>query len=208
MKTCSDCGKTLPLSAFTPKASCRDGYEPRCKVCRSIRYNKSTPALLCKKIYNSQIGNSTKRNHQLPSYTLQELINWVLGQPQFASLFDAWQVSGYNVNLAPTVDRLDDAAPYSLTNIQLLTWEANRLKAANSKKENTLLVNHRAVAAYTPEGVLYKKYASMAEAMREFGGKATQSWGISSVCNGTPVKDGNGKLYTPRTYKGLVWKWI
>ena len=207
MKTCCDCNQTLPLKEFTPKASCKDGYEPRCKKCRSIKYNKSTPALLCKKIYLSQVTHSATRGHPAPAYSLSELTEWVTARPEFPAMFAAWQGTGYPKDLAPSVDRIDDSVPYVLGNLQLMPWHKNRAKGARAKRENALLVNHRAVEAYFPDGRLYKKYASMAEAMREFGGKATQSWGISTVCNGTPIKDGRGNLYTPKTYKGYAWKW-
>lgn len=207
MKTCIDCNKTMSFASFTPKASCKDGYEPRCKKCRSIKYNKSTPALLCKKLYLSQITNSATRGHPIPAYSLEELTAWVTSQPDFKSMFEAWQISGYQKDLAPSIDRINDAVPYILSNLQLMLWHQNRAKGAKAKKNNTLLVNHRGVIAYHLDGRLYKKYPSMAEAMREFGGKATASFGISSVCNGVPVKDGKGYLYTPRTYKGFIWKW-
>lgn len=207
MKTCVDCNITLPLTDFVIKASCKDGHEPRCKRCRTIRYNKSTPALLCKKIYNTQISNSVLRNHPLPTYTLSELTAWVTTQPNFADMYLAWQEAKYPKDLAPSTDRMDDNKPYSLDNLQLLTWTANRAKAGKSKQDNVLLVNHRAVNSYTKDGVLHKSYLSMAEAMREFGGNATMSFGISSVCNGKQVKDGRGQLYMPKTYKGFIWKW-
>jgi hypothetical protein len=113
----------------------------------------------------------------------------------------------YFKDLAPSADRIDNNLPYTLSNIQLMTWKENRDLAAQAKVDNEFLVNHRAVTAYNKDGSVHKTYASMAEAMREFGGKPSQSWGISSVCNGTPVKGGDGRLYTPRTYKGFTWKW-
>lgn len=207
MKTCSDCQKTLSFDNFVSKKSCKDGYEPRCRVCRTIKYNKSTPELLCKKMFNSQVNNSKLRGHIPPAYSLQEFTDWVLYQTQFALIYAVWKHANYPKNLAPSVDRLDNALSYQLNNLQIMTWEANRLKASQDKKENKLLVNHRAVNAYNADGSLYKSYFSMAEAMREFGGKATQSWGISSVCNGLPIKDGKGKVYVPKSYKGYSWKW-
>lgn len=207
MKNCCDCNLTKPFVDFTTKKSCADGYEPRCKVCRSIRYNKGTPERCAKKMYNTQVTNSVNRGHVLPSYTLAEFTEWVLAQPTFDALYKAWESSGWVKDLAPSADRKDPNAPYTLDNLQLVTWEVNRAMGAQSKADCELLVNHRGVVAYHKDGSLYKEYASMAEAMREFGGKATQSWGISSVCNGIPVKDGRGALYTPKTYKGYSWKW-
>lgn len=208
MKTCIDCQQPKPFDAFVAKSSCKDGYEPRCRVCRSIKYNKSTPELLAKKIYHTQIANSIKRGHVLPEYTLSQLSDWMQLQPRFKTMYAAWQASGYAKDMAPSVDRQRDDLPYILSNLQLMIWTENRAKAAQCKKEGSLTANHRAVAAYNADGSLHKEYVSMSEAMREFGLTPKQSWGISSVANGTPVKDGRGKLYTPQTYKGFVWKWI
>jgi hypothetical protein len=207
MKTCCDCKTTKPFDQFVAKPSCRDGYEPRCRVCRSIRYNKSTPGAICKKIYNSQCTNSMLRGHKPPDYTLAEFTAWAISQPNLTPLCMAWEKARYFKDLAPSADRIDNNLPYTLSNIQLMTWKENRDLAAQAKVDNEFLVNHRAVTAYNKDGSVHKTYASMAEAMREFGGKPSQSWGISSVCNGTPVKGGDGRLYTPRTYKGFTWKW-
>ena len=207
MKTCIDCKKTLPFSDFVKKPSCADGYEIRCRTCRSIRYNKSTPVLVCKKMYASQCTHSATRNHPLPNYTLSEFTEWVTSQSQFVDIFNTWQAAGYVKELAPSVDRIDDNLPYSIGNIQLMTWDANRAKAGTSKTNNELLVHHRSVTAFNKDGSIHKVYQSMSTAMREFGGSPSASWGISSVCNGTPVKDGRGHLYTPKTYKGFIWKW-
>lgn len=208
MKTCIDCDQVLELSQFVPKPSNKGGYEHRCRKCRSIKYNKSTPDLLCKKLYLSQITHSVTREHDMPAYSLTELTTWVKAQPLFTTMYLDWRHANYAKDLAPSIDRLNDALPYTLDNIQLLTWAANRAKGAQAKRNSTLLVNHRAVAAYNLDGSLYKEYLSMSDAMRDLGGIGMQSWGISTVCNGIAVKDGRGALYMPKTYKGFIWKWI
>lgn len=207
MKTCIDCQQTLPFTAFVPKVSCCDGYEIRCRVCRSIKYNKSTPELLCKKIYMSQLTHSVNRGHPLPAYSKAELFDWLINQPTFENMYADWIASKYSKDLAPSVDRIDDAIPYIMGNIQLLTWQDNRAKGAQAKFDSTLITTHRGVVAFNKDGTVFKEFNSLAEAMREFGGTGTQSWGISTVCNGTPVKDGRGYLYTPKSYKGYAWQW-
>lgn len=207
MKTCCDCKKELSFDRFTTKKTCKDGYEPRCKTCRSIKYNKSTPELLVKKIYATQLINSKRRNHPAPAYSKKELLNWVIACPEFSLLWTNFVASDYQKSNIPSVDRIDVNQPYSLTNIRLTTWKENKQKGHKDRKENTQIVNQRAVSAYNKDGSLYKTFLSMSEAMRELGGIGTQSWGISTVCNGTQVKDGKGSLYTPKTYKGFIWKW-
>lgn len=206
MKTCCDCNQSLPFTAFVSKPSCKDGYEPRCRACRSIKYNKGTPELLCKKIYLSQCTHSATRNHPAPAYTLSELTDWVKAQPNFPSLYSNWVASNYSKNLAPSVDRLDDSLPYSLSNIQLMTWEENRAKAAQSKKIGDLLTTHKGVIAFNKDGSIYREFASINEALRHFN-CPNSGYALSTVCNKEQVKDGRGYLYTPRTFKGFMWEW-
>lgn len=205
MKVCKDCNLSKPLNEFTKKSSCKDGYEIRCKKCRSIKYNKSTPELTIKKIYQSQITNSINRNHALPNYTLEELITWTLSNNSWKLIYKDWQDSNYDKWLAPSIDRIDSNKPYDFNNIQLMTWKENSSNAHNEVKRNDLQRNQRPVRALNLDGSLHKDYYSIANALEEINGSY---WGISSVADGIPVKDGKGYYYQPQTYKGYKWQWI
>lgn len=204
MKHCVDCHQDKSYSEFVPKSSCKDGYEVRCRACRSIRYNRSTPALLIKKIYGSQANSSISRGHPLPTYTLEDLTLWVQSQPTFQQLWDAFVAADYSKELIPSVDRLDDTLPYTLNNIQLTTWQVNRNNGALAKSQG-IGMTLRSVAAMNMDGTEHKVFPSIMEAVRYVDGRM---WGVASVANGTPVKDGRGKLYQPKSYKGFVWKWL
>ena len=205
MKVCKDCNINKPLNEFTKKSSCKDGYEIRCKRCRSIKYNKSTPELTIKKIYGSQITNSVNRNHPLPNYTLEELITWTLSNKSWEKLYKDWQDSKYDKWLAPSIDRIDSNKPYDINNIQLMTWKENQSNAHKEVQRNELHRNQRPVRALNLDGSIHKDYHSVANALEEINGKY---WGIATVANGVPVKDGRGKYYQPRTYKGYKWEWL
>lgn len=205
MKICKDCGKTLPLSNFRPKPSNKDGLETRCKDCRNIRYNKADPHRVFAKIYERQVHHSVSRGHPPPAYSLEQLIAWADAQPQLYQLWQDYVASGYQTKLRPSCDRKDNSRSYELSNLDLMTWQENRARGARDKKAGTLNANQRAVAAFNADGTLHREYSSIMEAVRAVDGSM---WGISSVANGVPIKDGRGALYTPRTYKGFVWKWI
>ncbi|TKW65189.1 MAG: hypothetical protein DI616_15795 [Paracoccus denitrificans] len=207
MKTCCDCNIEKPSEAFVPKKSCKDGLEPRCRVCRSIKYNKSTPTQLAKKIRNTQVLNSATRGHEAPTYTVAELEAWLMAQPRFPCLYFEWEASEFKKAKAPSVDRIDNSKGYTFDNMRLMSWEENRAAAAQSKKDCELIVNHRAVNCLNKDGTLHKSYLSLSDALRDFGVNPKQSWGITSVANGVPVPDGKGQLYAPRTYKGYRWEW-
>lgn len=204
MKTCKDCGKELPFSSFRKKPSNKDGYEIRCKECRNIRYNKADPRRVFAKIYNSQVANSVTRNHPAPDYTLDQLKDWVDSQPHAYNLWQNYVNSGYDNKLRPSVDRLDDSKPYRLNNIQLITWNENRQKGAASKMAGGISTI-RPVSAFNKDGSLHKTYVSTLAAARDVNG---HSWGIATVADGKPVKDGRGQLYNPKSYKGFIWKWV
>jgi hypothetical protein len=203
MKTCKDCDKELPLSSFRLKTSNKDGHETRCKPCRNIRYNKADPNKVFAKLYHTQITHSISRGHPSPTYTLDELKSWTEKQPQAASIWQTYVDSGYDNPLRPSIDRIDDTKGYALDNIQIMTWGENRKKGSVSKQAGDILTA-KSVVAYSKDGKMLKKYPTISEAARDIGGA---SWGIVSVANGEPVKDGRGKFYHPKTYKGFKWKW-
>ena len=206
MKHCVDCHQDKSYSEFVPKSSCKDGYEVRCRTCRSIKYNRSTPDLLLKKIYASQATNSINRGHPLPKYSFDELIDWANAQPTFPDLWDAYVASNYSTALVPSIDRLDDSLPYTLDNIQVITWTINRLNGAKAKSQGVGSgMPLRAVAAYNADGTLHKTFISIMEAVRYVEGRM---WGVVSVANGKPITQPNGRTYQPKSYKGFIWKWL
>lgn len=204
MKTCEDCGKTLPLGAFRPKTSNKDGLEIRCKACRNTRYNKADPHKVFRKIYERQTHHSIGRGHPPPAYSLEQLIAWADQQPQLWQLWQDYVASGYQSNLKPSCDRKDNTRPYELANLEIVTWAENRFRACRDKRAGILNAQQRPVAAFNPDGSLHKEYVSIMDAVRDVQG---HMWGVASVANGKPVKGGRGKIYIPKTYKGFIWKW-
>lgn len=205
MKQCSDCNQTKPFTDFVPKPSCKDGYEPRCRNCRSIRYNKSTPDLVFKKIYLAQVHHSISRGHPAPNYLLDDLKTWADKQPHLHKIWNDFVNSNYSSKLVPSIDRIDDSLPYTLNNIQLMTWEENRAKGARSKRAGLVNANQRAVRAINPDGTIYRDFISIMDAVRHVNGRM---WGIASVANNKPITHSKGGSYVPQSYKGFKWEWI
>jgi len=121
-------------------------------------------------LWASQRRKSKTRGHPQPSYTKQDLRDWLYSQPKFHELFDEWKISGYDTASKPSVDRINDNEPYTLANIQLLSWQENQEKAYDSlrKGEND---RHTAfpVAQFTKSGELLNTYCSFKEASRQTG---------------------------------------
>lgn len=84
-------------------------------------------------IYQAQKRNSKKRGHRPPEYDLSELREWLYSQTAFHTLFKEWEVSGYEKDLKPSVDRKYNDLHYCFNNIQLMTWYENNELGRQSK---------------------------------------------------------------------------
>ena len=91
------------------------------------RYRKSKKGISVI-LYNGQKSSSIKRGHPAPDYTLEEFRYWLFNQDKFHKLYQEWVDSGYHKDIKPSTDRLDDSLPYSLSNLQVITWKENSLK--------------------------------------------------------------------------------
>jgi len=150
---------------------------------------------LISRIYHGQTRRSRKRNHPMPTYTKNDLQDWLLSQKKFHHLFHLWEVSNYDKMLVPSVDRIDSATPYNFSNIQLVTWGDNNKNGNNDIRcGKTIHGNkpHKTVLQYTKDGQFMEEYISTKDASRK-----ANVWqqNISKVCN--------GEL---RTAGGFIWR--
>lgn len=69
-----------------------------------------------------------------------EFYEWSMFDPDFCTLYVAWQESGYDRKLSPSVDRIDSTKGYVMGNIRWLTHSENSrlgsLSQARQKREN------------------------------------------------------------------------
>ncbi len=62
----------------------------------------------------------------------EDFIARFYNDPDFIRIWLDWQESGYDLRMAPSVDRVDPTRGYELDNLQILTNEANTLKGTMS----------------------------------------------------------------------------
>ena len=96
-----------------------------------------TKAGKIEKIYNKQKAKSKERGHEAPQYSKFALIDWAMSQELYHTLFDAWAESGWETDLAPSIDRKDDTLGYSFDNIQVMVWRDNRDKLKTEIEQRT-----------------------------------------------------------------------
>jgi hypothetical protein len=152
-KVCSKCKEELALSCFsTNRANKKDGLQNQCKSCDNA-YQRSR-----KDIKADWSREYAKKRRQNPSYRISMLLNaskqraeakgrehtitkedilnkWPLHNkcPVFGFELE-WNSAGFR-ETSPSIDRIDSSKGYTVDNIQIISWKANRLKSFATVKE-------------------------------------------------------------------------
>jgi len=201
-KQCTSCGKVLPLSGFykntkgagSVTAKCIDCFKIHRQSWKSSRTSKpSTPRpsqpTLCKwnayklttSILDKQKFTSKRRGYAPPAYTVQELHNWIIAQPNFNSLYQAWVASNYDRWSKPSIDRINDYVSYTFSNIQLTTAKLNVYRSHTDKYFGINTKVSHAVDQFDMDGLFIKRHHSISSAGRAMG--KNNGNGISRACN-------------------------
>ena len=119
---------------------------------------------LISRMYGHQRAASKKRGHPLPTYSNEDLQDWLSSQTLFHHLFHLWENSNYDKLLIPSVDRIDDDEGYSFSNIQLMTWSENKAKSHKDMRASKLKHGHnpqKEVNQYSKKGTFIEGYVSL-----------------------------------------------
>lgn len=185
MKKCKNCGEEKSLDLFYVDRS-RVNAQPRhiCKECdnkENALYRKSIEGIITQ-TYSHQKECSINRGHLPPTYTRAELKDWLLAQPHFIPLYNAWVESVYVKNLKPSVDRINDSIGYTFENIQLVTFGENTKKQYDKILTGEKVNFHRKVNQYTLDGKFIQTFNSAREAKRILDKKGIA---VTGCCLGT-----------------------
>ena len=177
LKTCTKCGRILPITEFSKNRQSPDGLQYWCNPCKNKRdYSYTGQA---SRMYSQQRNHSIHRGHALPLYTRKEFITWCIANPKYIELHDAWVDSGYKIQLVPSADRIDNSKGYMLSNLQMMTWEENRLKEA---RVPTTRPHTTKVIQFTKTGEYITTHLSAAHAAKALNKNARAN--IVHVCRG------------------------
>ena len=195
---CTKCLKLKPIEDFNIRKASANGYSARCKICNREDNAKHyrTKKGLVSQIRGTQVSNSKRRGHPIPTYTSKELYEELMSSTLFHELFDAWEQSDFDHNLVPSIDRLDDYKPYSFDNIRLTTWGENNSKANKDRLNGVNNKVSKRVQQTSLDGLTVKEYHSSSHASRETGIRHTC---IVKVCLGLDGRKVAG---------GYTWKYL
>lgn len=145
-------------------------------------YRRTIPGLVTL-IYSNQKMTSRRYGRADPSYSKNELLSWLISQPHFKCLFNNWVASGYDRQLSPSIDRLNNTLGYSLQNIQLVTAGQNLKNQKAQNRDGTYPhAKSKAIRQLTKQGDFVGEHHSVMNALRAVGGKSASN--ISNVANG------------------------
>lgn len=191
MKACTACTQMLPVSAFSKRLN---GLQPLCKAC-VLAYQRSHAGKLIV-MFNHQKSSSKLRNHPPPSYTKAEFCLWAEAKG-YALLHTAWEESGFQKRMAPSADRLNDSLPYTLGNLQLVTFGQNHDKETQDFISGKLVNRHTPIRQLTKEGELVAVHVSQRAAARATG---IPQGNICTVCRSTSSRN--------KSAGGFKWEFV
>jgi len=183
MKTCKKCLIPKNESEFYKQKGCKNGLSTECKICKNERvkdYHRTKKGVITQ-IYSSQRQRSKLRGHPMPTYTKEQLTEWLFSQSTFHQLYDNWKSSGFEKMLAVSCDRTSDYLPYDLSRLQLMTWQHNEAKGHADRKNGINNKCSKAVNQYDKNGNFIKQHYSGHQAERETG---IERGNIGKCCKG------------------------
>lgn len=102
------------------------------------KYEKTPNGFLMRLYRNMQsrvTGVQAKKAHLyrgLPILPREDFYAWAKAHPDFAQMFEEWKTAGYSRKLTPTVDRINSAEGYTLSNMRWLTHSVNSSRRMNA----------------------------------------------------------------------------
>ena len=151
-KRCFKCGVVKPIADFYKHPQMKDGHLNKCKECTRAdtqrnyadhidyyhkydqdRYRKNKDRLLAH-IYRGIVNrcNGVQRKYSSTGTTPISIAEWksfcTSTRTEFDKLYDAWEKSGFQRRMAPSIDRIDNNRGYTIDNMQWLSQSDNSRK--------------------------------------------------------------------------------
>ena len=127
-----------------------------------INYRKTKKGVLTN-IYSKQKERSKLKGYPAPSYSLAELHDLYLNDLKFNRLYNEWVKSNYNKSYKPSIDRINCKIPYTIKNIQILSWSDNRFKQSMERRKRGKSIIMK------KDGIFVERFNSVRDAVKKTG---------------------------------------
>lgn len=123
---------------MTPAERLRE-YRRRTGNAVTHRYEKTRNGFLMRVYRNMRSRVTGVQQHKHHLYAGKDLLPrdefyaWAKPHPEFARLFETWQLSGYDRKLTPTVDRIDSSRGYEVSNMEWVTHSENSRRGGRAR---------------------------------------------------------------------------
>ena len=155
---CGNCGESF-------KSNMRTLRNPYCDTCRKKFPNLTmTKVKLAGRLNSHCRANCKKRGHEYPFWhNSKSLLLWLESNDNFEELYKSWVDSGYEKDLTPSIDRLDNSKTYTEDNIELVTWSENNNRGREYQRNTS---KHGAVSVYYKTGEYIDTFPTIKTAER------------------------------------------
>lgn len=128
-RTCRKCGKWKRASSFLVRIDCKGGLYPYCRTCENTRHLLAgrTPTGRAMQAWHNiliRAGNRKSYLHVEVRTTRDEFLRWAI------PAFEEWM--SFNPTGIPSVDRIDAAKHYEISNLRVLSLEDNARTRRNA----------------------------------------------------------------------------
>jgi len=154
---------------------------PKSKYTSQYKYRKTVDGFFTN-VYGQHRSRSNQRGYPIPNYTKQQLRDKFEHTNKFIVLWEWWVLCDFEKYLTPSFYRIDSSKPYTLDNLQLMTWSENDRKG---RKERSKSVNQ-----YDLEGNYLQSFDSISEAVKITGSHQSA---IVECCRGNRRTTNNFK---------------
>lgn len=162
-KICIWCKKFLPEANFSICRSNKDGRQSRCKSCDNDYNRKRREAIGPEEMRKRWNSDRAKKTNDF-NYRLNSLLNvskqrarlkdreHTLTLDDLKALYPTdglcpvfgikleWNSKGFR-ETSPSIDRIDSSKGYTLDNVQIISWKANRIKSYATVEELETVLN-------------------------------------------------------------------